>query len=61
MFRRTLLALLTVVVGFAGTTAAQVAQTGSIQVVIAETKHHGIDTPEQYDEFVRRWSAENQA
>ena len=32
-----------------------------IQVVIAETKHHGIDTPEQYDEFVRRWSAENQA
>ncbi len=29
-----------------------------IQVVIAETNHHGIDTPEQYDEFVRRWRAE---
>jgi len=28
-----------------------------IQVVIAETTHHGIDTPEQYDEFVRRWQA----
>ncbi len=29
-----------------------------IQVVIAETKHHGIDTPEQYNEFVKRWQAE---
>lgn len=32
-----------------------------IQVVIAETKHHGIDTPEQYNEFVRRWNEENQS
>ncbi len=29
-----------------------------IQVVIAETRHHGIDTPEQYNEFVKRWLAE---
>jgi 3-deoxy-manno-octulosonate cytidylyltransferase (CMP-KDO synthetase) len=32
-----------------------------IQVVIAETRHHGIDTPEQYNEFVRRWQARQQA
>lgn len=30
-----------------------------IQVVIAETMHHGIDTPEQYNDFVRRWNEEN--
>ncbi len=31
-----------------------------IQVVIAETRHHGIDTPEQYNEFVRRWQVGRQ-
>lgn len=33
----------------------------SIQVVIADARHHGIDTPEQYNEFVRRWQAAAQA
>jgi len=28
----------------------------SIAVVVRETHHHGIDTPEQYDEFVERWN-----
>ncbi len=32
-----------------------------IQVVIAETRHHGIDTPEQYNDFVRRWQAQQAA
>ncbi|MGE3273644.1 MAG: carboxypeptidase regulatory-like domain-containing protein [Vicinamibacterales bacterium] len=36
MFRRTLLALLTVVVGFAGVAHAQVATTGSVQVILSD-------------------------
>ncbi len=32
-----------------------------IQVVIADARHHGIDTPEQYNEFVKRWLAEHPA
>jgi 3-deoxy-manno-octulosonate cytidylyltransferase (CMP-KDO synthetase) len=26
-----------------------------IAVAVAPAAHHGIDTPEQYEEFVRRW------
>ncbi|MCC7407265.1 MAG: 3-deoxy-manno-octulosonate cytidylyltransferase [Phycisphaeraceae bacterium] len=28
----------------------------AIAVVKADVRHHGIDTPEQYEEFVRRWN-----
>ncbi len=32
-----------------------------IAVAVAEARHHGIDTPEQYAAFVKRWRAANPA
>lgn len=32
-----------------------------IAVAVASVRHHGIDTPEQYEAFVRRWQAEKTA
>lgn len=32
-----------------------------IAVAVCEAHHHGIDTPEQYDAFVRRWRADHPA
>ena len=30
-----------------------------IAVVLAQVNHHGIDTPSQYEEFVKRWKSKN--